>query len=110
MVKTVVLDLTRESRNTRPPGPRFRALIQKVATAECDCTASEGRPCRALELHLHGLLRSSAKQRSQSFDLRDWVHSCSQYVTRPPLWHTKRTPPSREITTATDPGMAPHKR
>src|SRR5215203_124368 len=38
------------------------------------------------------------------------VHSCSQYVTRPPLWHTKRTPPSWEITTATDPGSAPASR
>ena len=25
---------------------------------------------------------------------RGSVHSCSQYLTRPPLWHTKRTPPS----------------
>ena len=38
------------------------------------------------------------------------VYSCSQYVTRPPLWHTKRTPPSWEITTATDPGSAPASR
>ena len=41
---------------------------------------------------------------------RGSVHSCSQYVTRPPFWHTKRTPPSWEITTATDPGSAPASR
>src|SRR5215208_3145072 len=40
-------------------------------------------------------------------DNRGSVHSCSQYVTRPPFWHTQRTPPSWEITTATDPGSAP---
>src|SRR5918998_4225943 len=39
-------------------------------------------------------------------DRRGSVHSCSQYVTRPPFWHTQRTPPSWEITTATDPGSA----
>lgn len=36
-----------------------------------------------------------------------WLHSCSQYVTRPSFWHTQRTPPSWEITIATDPGKAP---
>jgi hypothetical protein len=41
---------------------------------------------------------------------RGSVHSCSQYATRPPLWHTQRTPPSCEITTATDPGNAPASR
>src|ERR671910_2561063 len=43
-------------------------------------------------------------------DRRGSVHSCSQYVTRPPFWHTQRTPPSWEITIATDPGSAPASR
>jgi hypothetical protein len=99
-----------------PEHPPARVTIpcfadrQKVGTAECSSTAPEVRSCRALDLHLHDLLRSSAKQQSPSFDLHNGVHSWSQYVTRPPLWHTKRTPPSWEITTATDLGSAPHKR
>jgi hypothetical protein len=48
----------------------------------------------------------SAKQWYPTFDLRGRVHSCCQYVTRPPLWHTQRTPPSCEITTTTDPSSA----
>jgi hypothetical protein len=43
-------------------------------------------------------------------DRRGSVHSCSQYVTRLSFWHTQRTPPSWEITTATDPGNAPASR
>ena len=40
---------------------------------------------------------SVAQFASLPLDRRGSVHSCSQYVTRPPFWHTKRTPPSWEI-------------
>jgi hypothetical protein len=70
---------------------------------------------RGAEVGRTGLLTmcatpSRAKNvRNATHPRRGSVHSCSQYVTRPPLWHTKRTPPSWEITTATDPGSAPAK-
>jgi hypothetical protein len=35
-----------------------------------------------------------ARFASLFLERRGWVHYCSQYVTRPPLWHTKCTLPS----------------
>jgi hypothetical protein len=48
--------------------------------------------------------------RNTTHPRRGWIHSCFQYVMRSPLWHKKRTPPSWEITTATDSGSVPASR
>ena len=65
------------------------------------------RPASLLPLSAAAVCRAICHRfASLPLDRRGAVHSCSQYVTRPLFWHTQRTPPSWEITTATDPGNA----
>jgi hypothetical protein len=81
-------------------GPTFRSIWTNSAKNSATRGCSRGWQNGPAH-HVRGALPLYSLARRRS------VHSCSQYVTRPPFWHTKRTPPSWEITTATDPGSAP---